>query len=163
MQLTRLTKEMNFKIEALVSVPSLVVSGALGIYLAYSGYGVWSLIWAGISQAFLYSVQLWWRTGWRPSFIFNKEKFKFHFHYGYKLTLSGLLDTVFVNIYQIIIGKFFVASQVGYYTRANTLKQLPVINVSNILDKVSFPLFASINNDDATLKRAYKQIMEMAI
>lgn len=162
-QLTRLTKAMDFKTQMTVAIPSLIGSGILGIFLAYQGFGVWSLVWMSLFQAFLNTVQLWWRTGWRPSFIFNKEKFKFHFRFGYKLTLSGLLDTIFTNIYQIIIGKFFLASQVGFYTRANSLKQLPVSNISGALSKVTYPLFASIQNDNIRLKRVYKQIMQMVV
>lgn len=162
-QLTRLTKKMDFKTQLMVSLPSLIGSGIVGILLAYQGHGVWSLVWMQVCQSFLNTVQLWYRTKWRPSFIFNIEKFKYHFKFGYKLTLSGLLDTVFKNIYQIIIGKFFLASHVGFYTRANSLKQLPVSNLSNALNKVTYPLFASIQNDDVRLKKVYKEIMQMVV
>lgn len=162
-QLTRLTKEMNFKLQMTIALPSLAGAGLVGIFLAYKGYGVWSLVWMTLLQTFLSSVQLWFRTGWAPSFVFDKNKFKYHFNFGYKLTLSGLLDTIFTNIYQIIIGRFFVAADVGFYTRANSLKQLPVNNISGALNKISYPLFASIQNDNVRLKKAYKQIMQMVI
>lgn len=162
-QLTRLTKKMDFKTQMLVSIPSIIGSGVLGIFVAYNGYGVWSLVWMHLCQSFLKTVQLWYRTKWRPSFMFSVGKFKTHFHFGYKLTLSGLLDTVFKNIYQIIIGKFFMASQVGFYTRANSLKQLPVNNISNALSKVTYPLFASIQNDDVRLKKVYQEIMQVVV
>ena len=162
-QLTRLTKEMKFKMQMTIAIPSLVGAGLLGILLAYWGYGVWSLVWMSLFQAFLNSVQLWIKTGWVPSMVFDKKKFHYHFKFGYKLTLSGLLDTVFTNIYQIIIGRYFVAADVGFYTRANSLKQLPVNNISGALNKISYPLFASIQNDNVRLKKAYKQIMQMVI
>jgi len=162
-QLTRLTKEMNFKTQMVISVPSLVISGLLGIYLAYSGYGVWSLVWSGIAQALINSAQLWWYGKWSPSFTFSKEKFNYHFSFGYKMTLTSILNTVFTNIYQILIGRFFIASQVGFYTRASSVRQLPVTNLSKALDKVTYPLFATIQNDDVRLKRAYKEIMQMVI
>jgi O-antigen/teichoic acid export membrane protein len=162
-QLSRLTKEMNFKLQMTISIPSLIGAGLLGTFLAYKGFGVWSLVWMSLFQAFLSTVQLWFRTGWAPSLIFDVEKFKYHFKFGYKITISGLLNTVFTNIYQIIIGKFFVASDVGFYTRANSLKQLPVINISNALNKVTYPLFAAIQDDDRRLKKIYKQIMQMVI
>lgn len=162
-QLTKLTKEMNFKLQMTISIPSLIGAGILGIFLAYKGYGVWSLVLMSLFQAFLSSVQLWFRTGWVPSLVFDKKKFHYHFKFGYKLTLSGLLDTVFTNIYQIIIGRFFVAADVGFYTRANSLKQLPVNNIAGALSKVSYPLFASIQNDNVRLKKGYKQIMQMVI
>jgi len=162
-QLTRLTKEMNFKLQMTIAIPSLIGSGLLGMFLAYKGYGVWSLVWMGVLQTFLNTVQLWFRTGWMPSFVFNMAKFRYHLKFGYKLTLSGLLDTIFTNIYQIIIGRFFLPAQVGFYTRADSLKQLPVSNISVALNKISYPLFASIQNDNVRLKKGYKQIMQMVI
>ncbi|TDU42898.1 O-antigen/teichoic acid export membrane protein [Gelidibacter sediminis] len=162
-QSTRLTKIMDFKTQMLVAIPSLIVSGLLGVYLAFTSHGVWSLVWMGLSQSFLSTVQLWVRSKWKPSLIFNVNKFKFHFQFGYKLTLSGLLDTIFLNIYQIIIGKYFLTSQVGFYTRADSLKQLPVKNISSALNRVTYPLFASINNDDLRLKRVYKEIMQLVV
>lgn len=162
-QLTRLTKKMDFKTQMIIAIPSLFISGLLGVYLAYQGFGVWALVWMNLSQSALNAIQLWIKIKWRPSLVFDLQKFKYHFHFGYKLTLSGLLDTIFKNIYQIIIGKFFLASQVGFYTRADSLKNLPVVNISNALNKVTYPLFASIQNDDLRLKNAYKQIMKMVI
>ena len=162
-QLTRLTKEMNFKLQMTIAIPSLIGSGLLGMFLAYKGYGVWSLVWMGISQSLLSTVQLWFRTRWVPSFVFNWTKFRYHLKFGYKLTISGLLDTVFTNIYQIIIGRFFVPAEVGFYTRADSLKQLPVTNMSAALNKVAYPLFAIIQNDTGRLKNGYKQIMQMVI
>ena len=162
-QLTKLTKEMNFKLQMTITIPSLIGSALLGIYLAYKGFGVWSLVWMSLFQSFLSTVQLWFRSHWIPSLVFNVEKFKYHFKFGYKITLSGLLNTLFNNIYQIVIGRFFVASDVGFYTRADSLKQLPVNNISITLNKVTYPLFASIQNDDIRLKKIYKNIMQMVI
>lgn len=162
-QLTRLTKKMDFRTQLFISLPSLIISGVLGIYMAYKGFGVWSLVWMYLAQSFLNAVQLWLRIRWRPKLCFSKKKFREHFLFGYKLTLSGLIDTTFNNIYPLIIGKFFSTSQVGFYTRADSLKQMPVSNLSSILNKVTYPLFASIQNDDLRLKRAYKEIMQMVI
>jgi len=162
-QLTRLTKEMNFKLQMIIAIPSLIISGMIGIALAHKGFGVWSLVWMQLLQNLLNTLQLWWRTRWVPSFVFSKEKFRHHLSFGYKLTISGIIDTIFQNVYQIIIGKFFIASQVGFYTRANSLRQLPVMNLSTALNKVTYPLFASIQHEDARLKSAYKEIMQMAI
>jgi len=162
-QLTKLTKEMNFKLQMVIAIPSIVISGLLGILLAYRGYGVWSLVWMQVCQSFLTAVQLWVRTKWMPSFIFKSEKFKSHFKFGYKLTLSSLIETVFSNIYAIIIGKFFLPAQVGFYTRADSLQQLPANNISTALNKVSYPLFASIQNDGARLKTGFMQIMQMVV
>lgn len=162
-QLARLTKEMDFKTQMIIALPSTIVGGIVGLTLAYMGYGVWSLVWSKLVSDFLGTIQLWIYSKWTPSLAFNIKKFKNHFNYGYKLTLSGLLDTIFNNIYLIIIGKFFSPAQVGFYTRAETMKQLPVTNISSALNKVTFPLFASIQDDDVRLKRVYKQLMQMVV
>jgi O-antigen/teichoic acid export membrane protein len=160
---TRLTKQMLFKKELTITLPSLILSSIVGITMAYSGYGVWSLVASGLTQSIAVALQMWIRSDWRPVLSFNKEKFKYHFDYGYKLTLSGILDTLFTNAYVIIIGKYFAPAQVGFYNRADTLKQLPVSNISNVLNKVTFPLFAEVKDDDARLKDMYRRIMQMVL
>ncbi|SNR75900.1 lipopolysaccharide biosynthesis protein [Lutibacter flavus] len=162
-QNTRLTKLMDFKTQMQIYLPSTIIGGLVGIIMAYLGYGVWSLVYMAIIQAIASTLQLWFYSKWKPSWVFNKYKFKHHFKYGYKLTLSGLLDVVFVNAYTIIIGKFFAPAQVGFYNRANSLKQLPVTNISAVLNKVTFPLFAEIKDDTVRLKSVYKRIMQMVI
>lgn len=162
-QYTRLSKKMDFKTEMLIAIPSLIISSIVGISMAILGYGVWSLIVSAIVQSLVSSIQLWFRSTWRPSFIFKKKSFKNHFNFGYKLTLSGILDSIFSNLYVIIIGRLFPPAQLGFYNRADSLKQLPVANVSSIVNKVTFPLFAQIQNDDIQLKAVYKKIMQMII
>nr|WP_317632847.1 lipopolysaccharide biosynthesis protein [uncultured Flavobacterium sp.] len=162
-QNTILTKAMNFKKQALLTIPSLLLSSFVGILMAKRGYGVWSLVGMTLANTFVFSCVLWISSGWKPNLKFSKQKFKKHFNYGYKLTLSGLLDIIFTNMYQIVIGRFFSASIVGYYTRANQLMMMPVANVSSALNKVAFPLFAQLQNDDGRLKNAYKRIMLLVI
>src|SRR5690606_23631184 len=106
-QLTKLTKEMNFKLQMMIQIPSVIIAGIVGIYLAMQGFGVWALVWMNLIQTGISSIQLWVRTRWFPSFVFDVKKLKYHFNFGYKLTLSGLLNTVFNNIYNLVIGKYF--------------------------------------------------------
>lgn len=162
-QNTRLVKEMNFKKQTIINIPSLIIGSAVGITMALNGFGVWSLVWSAISRNAALSIQLWWWSPWMPSFRFNKEKIKQHLGFGYKLTLSGIIGTLFQDIYTIIIGKFFDPIQVGFYNRADTIKQLPVSNFSAVLHTVTFPLFSKIQNDDVKLKNAYKKILQMSI
>lgn len=159
----RFSRNMDFKTITVISIPSTILSGILGIVLAYMGYGVWSLVWSRISGTFLNTIQFWIYSKWSPTFIFKKEKLKEHFNFGYKLTLSSLLDTIYNNIYLIVIGKFFAASSVGFYTRAQSLQKLPVQNISKALNKVTYPLFSQIKDDDIRLKRVYKVIMQSVI
>jgi O-antigen/teichoic acid export membrane protein len=154
---------MDFKTQTLIAIPAAIIGGIVGVILAYKAYGVWSLVWSSIVTSSVNSIQVWLYSGWTPDFIFSRVKFKKHFNYGYKLTLADLLNRIFNNIFLIVIGKYFSAGQVGFYTRAETMKQLPVNNISNALNKVSFPLLVSIKDDELRLKRVYKKLMLMVV
>lgn len=162
-QTTRLTKAMNFKLQMTMQIPSVIVGGIVGIVMAYNGFGVWSLVYMNLVQTILFTAQHWIFSGWRPSLIFDLEKFKYHFFFGYKLTLSSLLNTVYQNLYNLIIGKYFSASQLGFYNRADTLRMFPVNSISNALNKVTYPMFSSIQNDNKRLKMAYKKLMQQVL
>ncbi len=162
-QKTRLTKIMDFKTQTIVELPSIVISATVGIVMAYQGYGVWCLVVMALVQAVASSIQLWYRSRWKPLMVFDKKLFYHHFNYGYKLTLSGILNAVFSNAYNIIIGKYFSAVQLGFYNRADSLKQFPVSNISGVLNRVTFPLFAEIKNDNVRLKSVYKKLMKLVV
>lgn len=158
-----LTKQMKFRTQTVIAIPSIIISGITGVVLAYLGFGVWSLVWAGLAKVFVNTVQLWAYNNWRPMMVFCKERFKKHFSFGYKLTLTSIMDTLFVNIYPIFIGRIFSVGQVGLYTQAETLRQLPVSNVTGAIAKVTLPFFASIQDDNAKLKDAYNRITVLVL
>jgi O-antigen/teichoic acid export membrane protein len=162
-QNARLTKEMNFKLQMTIQVPAVLVGGLLGVVLALSGYGVWSLVWMGLFQSFLSTVMHWIYSGWVPDLIFDKSSFKRHFHFGYKMTLTGLLEIIYKNIYILIIGKNYSAAQLGFYARADSISQLPISNISAVINKVTYPMFASIADDDEKLKVVYKKLMQQVL
>lgn len=163
MQLIRLQKNLNFKPETKSTIVSTAISGILGIALAYRGLGVMSLVWMAVAGSIIKTLMLWIQTGWKPDWVFDKEKFKYHFGFGSRLMASGILDTVFNNIYNVLIGKYFSAQQLGFYNRADSLKQLPAGNVSAVLSKVTYPLFAELKDDAVRLKNSYRKIMKMVV
>lgn len=162
-QITHLHKNLDFKTETKASLTSTMASAIVGVSLAYNGFGVMSLVWMAIAGAIVNNVMLWGQSGWQPSLIFDKEKFRYHFGFGSRMMVSGILDILFTNAYTLIIGKWYSPAQLGYYNRADSLKQLPVSNFSGILNKVTYPLFAEIKDDNVRLKSVYKQIMKMVI
>lgn len=162
-QKTHFIKELNFKTAFKIQLPSLIVGGISGISFAYLGFGVWSLVYSALIQTSIFTCQHWVYSNWKPTLTFSKSKFKYHFNYGYKMTLSGLMDIIFKNVYTVIIAKLFSIQQLGFYNRADSLKQLPVSNLSNALNKVSFPLFAKISHDNVKLKEVYKKLMKVVI
>ena len=162
-QTTRLTRIMDFKTQTIVAIPSLIIGAIVGVTMAYLNYGVWSLIGFNLVKTLANTIQLWIHSKWKPLWVFSKEKFKHHFNFGYKLTLSGILDIIFNNAYHIIIGKFFPVAQLGFYQRANSLQMYPVGTISAIMSKVTYPLFAQIQDDNIRLKSVYKKILQMNI
>lgn len=162
-QKTKLTKEMNFKLQMMMQMPAIFIAGILGIVLAKMGYGVWSLVWMQITNAFLFMIQHWFFSKWTPDFVFDKKKLKYHFNFGYKLTISSLISVVYSNIYRIIIGKYYSAAQLGFYHQANTLRMFPVNNLNSALSKVTYPLFSKLQDDGAKLVEAFKEISKNVI
>jgi len=162
-QNTILTRNLMFKKQAIIALPALILSSATGLVMAYMNFGVWSLIASALVNTLVISSCLWFSSSWYPKLIFSKIKFKEHFHYGYKITVSSVMDIMFTNMYQIIIGRFYSAAQVGFYTRANSLMMLPVANVSSALNKVVFPLFSKVQDDTDRFRNAYKEIMLLVL
>ena len=162
-QSTRLTKILDFKSQMLISIPSIILGGGVGITLAYFNFGVWSLVWSAIIQSISNTLQLWIRSKWKPLFVFDFLKFKKHFNFGVKLLLSSLLEIVFSNIYTLIFAKFFSPTQVGFYNRSNTFVMFPVGSISLIITRVTFPIFSTIQEDKERLKSVYKRIIQLAL
>lgn len=154
-------KAMKFKQQMMMQLPSVVVGGATSIFMAHNGWGVWSLVGFNLVQAFCYMVQFWIRSDWKPSLIFSKRKVGYHFNFGYKLMLSHLINAIYDNIYNVFIGKFFSVFQAGLYNRAETFQTFPGRNIGSALEKVTYPMFSSISNDDIKLRRAYKKTLQI--
>ena len=154
---------MNFKVQMTIQIPAVLIGGLLGVFLAMKGYGVWSLVWMNLCQSLLSTAMHWICSGWIPSLIFDKESFKRHFNFGYKMTLTGLMDILYRNIYVLIIGKYYSVLQLGFYSRAESVSQLPTSNISAIINKVTYPMFSSINNNDAKLKSVYQTLMQQVL
>lgn len=158
----KLTKEMNFKTQMKLQIPSTIVGAIVGVIMAYTGYGVWSLVWLNLTQTIVFTIQNWVFIKWRPSLSFDKNRFKYHFNFGYKLTLSGLLDTIYNDAYRIVIGKFFLPAQVGFFNQAETMRLFPVQQIGSVMGKVTYPLFSNIEGNDK-LRSAYKTTMKLVL
>lgn len=157
-QQTQLTKRLDFKLQTRISVISSIISGIIGVLLAYLGYGVWSLVYKSLLEYFIRSFLLWRYNKWRPSFIFDTNSFKELFGFGSKLMLRGLIYTIFNNLYYVVIGKYFSTADLGYYTRAEQFNRMPSSNINKVINRVSYPVLSELQNDDKALKAAYKKI-----
>lgn len=162
-QLTILTKSINFKLQTKVSLVATAGSGIIAITMALRGYGVWSLVAQTLSRFALTSLFFWIWTKWKPLWIFSKRSFLELFSFGSKLLLSGLIDTTYRNIYYLLIGKYFSAVELGYFTRADQFQSLPSSNLQTIIGRVSFPILSGIQDDKIQLKANFKKLIRMTM
>lgn len=156
------TATLNFKIQAKATFSSAVVSGMVGISMALKGMGVWSLVGQQISAAIVNVVLLWWYSPWRPRWVYSWKSFRALFAFGSNLLLSGLLDTVYNNIYQITIGKIYSASNLGYFTQAKQIAVLPSSNIHGIIGRVTYPVLSTIQDDDERLATNYRKLLRVS-
>ena len=155
-----LIKNMAFKKLTTLSLPGIFIGSLIAIILAYNDYGIWSLVFLEISTQLVTSILIWVKSIWAPSWTFNIKKAKYHWSYGYKLMLSSILNSLFTEIYSILIGKKFSISALGYYNRARAYNIYGVDLVSSIISKVSFPLLSSIKKDIEKVSKAYRSILK---
>lgn len=157
-----LTREIDFKTQAIVSLSGAVVSGIVGLYMAYNGFGVWSLVFQQVGGYIMRTILLWVLGKWKPKRKWSWESFHYLWGFGSKMLGSGLLDTIYNNIYPIVIGKYFSAQDLGNYTRAQQFSSLPSSNVTGVLQRVTFPVLSSIQNEDERLAKNYRKILKLS-
>jgi len=154
-----LIKRIDFKLQAKISIISTFFAGVIGIIMAYKGYGVWSLVIRTIMAAFFTTLLLWVLNKWKPILLFSLSSFKELFDFGSKLLLSGLIDTIYNNIYYLVIGKFFSAKELGFFTRADLFKDIPSKSISGVVSRVTYPVLANLQEDKIALKSGYKRLI----
>lgn len=154
-----LVKALDFRTQTKVALIASLLSGMIGMGMAYRGFGVWSLAVQQLSSAAFRTALLWIFSQWRPAWLFSMQSLREMFGFGSKLLCSSLLNTIFNNIYLLVIGKLFSPADLGYYTRANNLQQLPSHTLSGMVARVTFPVFSTIQDDPERLKRGMKRAL----
>ena len=162
-QTTILTKRIDFKTKTKASLISAVGSGILGIGMAYAGFGVWALVGQQISKNLLYTVVLWILVRWWPKLSFNKESFHYMWGFGWKLTVSGLLNNIWNQLYQVVVGKFYNPATLGQYTRSKEYANIFSSNLTAIIQRVSYPALAEVQNDTDRMVMAYRKIIKVSM
>lgn len=160
---TLFVKAVNFRTQTKVSLIASLSSGAVGIGMALGGMGVWSLVGQQLSRQLMNTVFLWVYGKWRPSLEFSVRSFKELFGFGSKLLLSGLLSTVFQEIYALVIGRFYTSAQLGQYTRAQQFNTIFSSNLTAVVQRVSYPVLSCIQDEPARLKEAYRRVIKVTM
>jgi teichuronic acid exporter len=151
-QRTLLSKTLDFKTQMKASLLTSLISGSLAVYLALNGYGVWSLVALLICTDFFNTFFLWVFCSWRPIFVFSLGSLKSMFGFGSKLFIVSITNSIFTNIYLIVIGKLFTPSSLGFYYRAETFYKYPVVLINSVVSQVSFPLFSKVQENKPSLR-----------
>ena len=161
-QVTNLTIKVDFKKQAKISLSAAILSGIVGIYFAYKGYGVWSLVIQSLFSTLYCAIVYWLAVRWHPTCFFSKDSFRYLFSYGSKIVASALINTLYNNIYALVIGKFYTPAQLGNYSKADKFAQFPSQNITGILQRVSFPVLSQLQTDQKRLRSGYVKFINLS-
>ena len=159
-QSARLTKRIDFKSQTQITLIASIASGVIGIIMALLDFGVWALVAQTLSNQALRTIFLWVVNKWIPQLRFSKDSFHDLFGFGWKMMLSGLLDTVWKELYQVVVGKFYSPATLGQYTRSKQFSQLLSSNLTNVIQRVTYPVLSNIQDDKERMISAYRRIIK---
>lgn len=158
-----LTRKIDFRTQAMASVVSSVLSGALSIWMALSGYGVWSLVVLQLSRLGFITLILWVCSGWMPSFLFSLRSLREMFSFGGRMLLTAVISTLWSEIYGFVIGKVYAPSVLGQYSRADKFRNMVTSNISTVMQRVTYPVLAMISDEKERQGRAYRKILRTTV
>lgn len=157
-----LLRKMDFKTPTKISVISRLLTGVVGITLAYIGYGVWALVLSYLVGDIFSVICKWFVVRWVPKTGWSKESFRYLWGFGNKLMLSNLIDTLYNNITPVFIGKFYSPADLGIYNRAVQYANIPSAQLTGTIASVSFPALSAIQEDEEKLIRAYRTMLRVS-
>ena len=161
-QITQLTIKIDFKSISKINIPTGVISGCFGVYLAYSGFGVWAIVGQQLLNAALRVLLAIYYSKWYPIFTFSFQRFKKLFSFSSNLVLASLIDRIYTNSFPLFIGKFFAPAVLGNYARGVQFGSLPSNIMGDILNRVTFPLMSNIQEDNASLVMLYRKYIKLS-
>ena len=162
-QVTILTKRIDFKTKTKASLISAILSGIVGIAMAYTGFGVWALVGQMLSKQLLYTLCLWLLNKWWPTLKFSASSFRYMWGFGWKLLVSGLLNNIWSQLYQVVVGKFYSPATLGQYTRGREYASIFSSNLTSIIQRVSYPVLSEIQDDKQRMVEGYRRVIKMTM
>lgn len=162
-QYTILVKRIDFKTRTKASLTAAVISGIVGISMAYFGFGVWALVGQQLSNKLLYTICLWVLNHWWPRLKFHKESFHYMWGFGWKILVSSLLNNIWNQIYQIVVGKCYSPATLGQYTRAKEYANLFSQNFTSIIQRVTYPALAEVQDEQERMMAAYRKVIKLTM
>lgn len=160
---TKLIISFDFKKLAKISSVSVFISGLIAVWMALNNFGVWALVCQSLVNSIFISLLLLTTVKWHPKLVFSIDSFKQLFNYGSKLLLGALLHTIYINLYTLVIGRFFDSERVGYFTRSQYFSNFASINITDIINRVTFPLLCKHQHDNRILIDSFYNILQLAV
>ena len=162
-QQTRLTKRIDFKTQTKITLVATAVSGLLGIGMALTGFGVWALVGQQLTSQIISTILLYIYNRWLPCLRFSIESFHELFGFGWKMMVSILLDAVWKELYQVVVGKFYNPATLGQYTRAKHYANLFSQNLTAVMERVTYPVLSSIQDEKERMVSAYRRMIRTSM
>lgn len=156
-----LVQRVDFRSQALARLGAVVLSGALGVWMAWQGFGVWSLVARVLVNGTMLAVLFYLLDPWKPEPVFSTTSFRRLFGFGSRILAAGLLDKFFSQAYKLVIGKFFAALSLGFYTQAGTFVNMVINTLFRPVQTVSYPVLARLRDDPPRLRSAGRTILRL--
>lgn len=161
-QLAKVRRAMNFKKVFQCNVVAIVVSGVVGIAMAYAGAGIWALVAQTVLNVAIATVVMWFTVDFRPKFVYNAARVKVLFSFGWKLTLSSLINTLYQDLRSLVIGKKYSSDILGHYNRGKQFPQFLNSAVNSAVQSVLLPAMSAEQSDRAKLKKLMRNSVSLS-
>lgn len=156
-QSASLQRKLEFKEQFIRGVIASLISAAVGIIMAYLGYGIWALVYSNVVNTLASAIILWFTVKWRPTFNFSGKSAKSMFNFGYKILITSIIDTIYSNMYTLVLGKSYDKNTVGYYNKGKQWPHIITNNLNGSIQGVMFPVLSKYQDDKVTLKNMVRR------
>ena len=157
-QRNQLQKKMNFKVLSIVTILTSITALTVTIIMAHQGFGVWALVAQNMLTAAIPAIVFWFYVRWRPQLTFSWQSFRELFSFGFYMFLTHILNQFGQQIQGLLIGRFYNAATMGYYSKANATERLASTSISKVMSQVTYPLYAEMQEDKGALGDMIKKI-----
>lgn len=160
---TQMSIKVDFKTQTKITFVAVVLSSIIGIYMAYNGFGVWSLVFKNVLQTFFAAILFWVINPWRPALYFSKNSFSKFTKYSSKIMLADALNIFYRDFILLVIGKVYGSTSLGYYTKAREFGDSSAVNLSQIIQLVSFPVLSQLTHDKMAFSKVASKFIRMSV
>lgn len=162
-QNTILTRRIDFKTKTKASIIAALTSGGVGIGMAFAGFSVWSLVGQQLTRQLVFSGCLWLFNRWWPKLRFSMESLRYMWGFGWKLLLSGMLNHVWAELKKVVVSKYYSPAMLGHYTKAGEFSKIFSTNFTTIIERVTYPALAQVQEDKARMVSAYRRVIKTSM